>query len=100
MNSTIQGNSSTADPHLFKPRFSYAKHAFTVQIHPFLVTESFELEATLKDHLDQLPCNEKGDLQLNQVGQSPTQPDLEYLQGQNTHHLLWATCSSASLPVL
>jgi len=33
--------------------------------------ESFELEETLNGHLVQLPCNEKGHLQLDQVTQSP-----------------------------
>ena len=31
------------------------------------VIELFELEGTFKDHLVQLPCNEKGHLQLHQV---------------------------------
>ena len=45
------------------------------------ITISFELEGTLKGHLVQLPCNEQGHLQLEQVAQSPVQPDLECLQG-------------------
>lgn len=34
------------------------------------ITESFGLEGTLKAHLDQLPCNEHGQLQLSQIAQS------------------------------
>jgi len=45
------------------------------------IIESFELERTLKGHLLQLLCNELGHLQLDQVAQSPVQPDLECLQG-------------------
>ena len=36
--------------------------------------ESFDLEGTLKGHLAQLPCNEQGHQQLNQVAQSSIQP--------------------------
>ena len=43
--------------------------------------ESFELEGTFKGHLVQLPCNEQGHLQLDQIAQSPIQPDTECLQG-------------------
>lgn len=38
------------------------------------------MEGTLKDHLVQLACNEQGQLQLDQVVQSPLQPDYECLQ--------------------
>ena len=38
------------------------------------------LEGTFKGHLVQLPCNEQGHLQLDQVAQSFFQPDLEGLQ--------------------
>ena len=34
-------------------------------------------QMTFKGHLLQLPCNEQGHLQLDQVAQSPMQPDLE-----------------------
>ena len=43
--------------------------------------EMFELEGTFKGHLVQLPCSDQGHLQLDQVAQSPIQPDLECLQG-------------------
>ena len=32
-----------------------------------IIVELFELEGTLKGHLIQLPCNEQGHLQLDQV---------------------------------
>ena len=46
-----------------------------------------ELEGTLKVHPVQLPINEQGHPQLDQVILSPIQPDLEYLQGQGIHHI-------------
>ena len=39
--------------------------------------ECFELGETFKGHLVQLPCNEQGHFYLDQVAQSPVQPDLE-----------------------
>ena len=45
-----------------------------------LTTQSFELEGSLKGHLIQLPCTERGHLQLNQGAQSLVQPDLEHFQ--------------------
>jgi len=36
----------------------------------------FGLEGTFKGHLVQPPCNEQGHLPLDQVAQSPIQPDL------------------------
>ena len=42
-------------------------------IHKHRITESFELERTIKGNLVQLPCNEWGHLQLGQVAQSPVQ---------------------------
>jgi len=39
------------------------------------------LEGTFKGHLAQPRCNEQGHLQLDQVAQSPIQPDLECFQG-------------------
>ena len=35
------------------------------------MNEWFELEGTLKDHLDQPPCTEQGHLQLHQVLKDP-----------------------------
>ena len=52
------------------------------------IIESFKLEDTFKGHLAQLCCNEQGDLQLDQIAQSPVQPDLECFQGQGTHSLV------------
>ena len=47
----------------------------------------FELEGFFKGHLAKLPCDEQEHLQLDQVAQSPVQPDLECLQGWEIHHL-------------
>ncbi len=41
-----------------------------------------------KGHQVQLPCNEQGHLQLDQVAQIPILLDLECLQGQGIHHSL------------
>ena len=46
-----------------------------------IIIESFGLEGTFKGHLVQPPCNEQAHLQLDQVAQSPVQPDLECFQG-------------------
>ena len=51
------------------------------------IIELFELEGTLESDRVQLSCNEQGHLQLDQVAQSPVQPDLECLQGQGFYHL-------------
>ena len=51
------------------------------------ITEYVELEGTFNGHLVQLPCNEQGYLQLNQVAQSLVQPDLEILQGRDFHSI-------------
>jgi len=56
--------------------------------------ELFELEGTLKGHLAQLPLTKQLYLQLDQVAQSPVQPDLECHQEQGIHHL-----SGQSVPV-
>jgi len=39
------------------------------------VIESFEWEGTFKNHQIQLPCNEQGHLQLDEVAQSPVSRD-------------------------
>jgi len=44
-------------------------------------------DGPLKCNLDQIPCSEQGHLQLDQVAQSPIQPDLECLQGQGIHQI-------------
>jgi len=46
----------------------------------YSIIESLELEGTFKCHLVQLPCNEQGHPQLDQVAQSLVQPNLEYLE--------------------
>ncbi|KAK4825368.1 hypothetical protein QYF61_027121 [Mycteria americana] len=51
------------------------------------IIEWFWLEGTFKGHPVQSPCNEQGHLQLDQVAQSPIQPDLDCLQGWGIHHL-------------
>ena len=58
------------------------------------IIESLELERTSIGHLVQLPCNEQGNLQLDQVAQALIQPHLESVQGQGIHHL-----SGQTLPV-
>ena len=45
------------------------------------ITESLELEGTLKGHLVQLLCKEQGLLQLDQGAQCPVPLHLEYVQG-------------------
>jgi len=51
------------------------------------IIESLELEGTIKGHLVQLPCNEQGHPQLDQVAQGLIQPCLESLQGWGIHHI-------------
>ncbi|KAK4818441.1 hypothetical protein QYF61_013128 [Mycteria americana] len=51
-------------------------------------------DGTFKGHVVQTPCNEQGHLQLDQVAQSPIQPDLECFQGWGIYHL-----SGKSVPV-
>ena len=41
----------------------------------------------LKVILFQLPCHEQGHIPLDQVAQSPVQPDLECFQGWGSYHL-------------
>ena len=53
----------------------------------YRIIESFELEGNLTGHLAQLSCTEEEHLQLDQVAQSPVQPDLECLQGCSICHL-------------
>ena len=52
-----------------------------------IIIESLELEGTLEDRLVPLPSNDQGHPQLDQVAQSPIQPDLQCLQGQGIHLL-------------
>ena len=55
--------------------------------HRIRIIELFEMEGILKGHLVQPPCNEQGHPQVDQVAQSPIQPDLGCLQGWGIHHL-------------
>jgi len=57
----------------------------TVGIIEFM--KCFGLEGTFRGHVVQPPCSEQGHLPLDQVPQSPVQPDLESLQGWGLHHL-------------
>ena len=49
------------------------------------ITESFELEGTFEGKLVQHPCNVQGYLQLDQVAQSPVQPDVKCLLTWGVH---------------
>jgi len=49
------------------------------------IMESLELERTFKGYLVQLPCNEQGRAQLDEIARSPIQPGLECLHGQGIH---------------
>jgi len=51
------------------------------------ITESLGLKKTFKGHLVQLPCNEHGHAQLDQVAQGLIQPSLGSLQGQHINHI-------------
>jgi len=46
------------------------------------IVEYLGLEDIFKGHLVQPLCNEQGHVQLDQVAQSPMQPDLEQFQGE------------------
>lgn len=58
---------------------------------PPRITESLGLEGTFKCHLFQLPSNEQGHAQLDQVAQGLIRPCLGSLQGQSIHlhHIPW-----------
>ena len=51
------------------------------------ITESFRLEGTFKSHLLQSTYSEQRHLQLDQVAQSPVQPDPECFQGWGIYRL-------------
>jgi len=51
------------------------------------IIEWWGLEGTFQGHPVQPPCHEQGHLQLEQVAQSPVQPDLEGFQGGGISHL-------------
>ena len=50
------------------------------------VIERIGLEGTLKITQFQIPCHGQGYLPLDQVAQSPIQPDLEHFQGWSIHN--------------
>jgi len=49
--------------------------------------EWFGLEGHFKDHPVHPPCNKQGHLELDQVAQSPLQPDTEFFQRWGIYHL-------------
>jgi len=49
------------------------------------ITERLGLEETIEAHLVQLLCHGQGHVSLDQVAQSPMHPNLEHLQGGDTH---------------
>jgi len=49
------------------------------------ITEWFGLEGTFKGHIVQPPCQGQGHFSLDQVAQSPIQPDLGHFQGCRMH---------------
>jgi len=51
------------------------------------ITESIELKGTFTGHLVQLPCNEQGHAQLDQVAQGLIQPCFESLQRGGINHI-------------
>jgi len=51
------------------------------------ITESLELEGTSEGRLVQLPGNEQGHPQLDEVAQGLIQPYLESLQGRGINHI-------------
>ena len=51
------------------------------------ILECFGLERTFRGHLAQPPCSEQGHIPLDQVAQSPIQPDLECFQAWGLHYL-------------
>jgi len=61
--------------------------------------ECFGLEGTFKGHLAQHLCSEQGHLQLDQVAQSPVQPDLERFQIWGLHYLSVLSLSLWGKPV-
>ena len=53
----------------------------------FGIIESLKLERTSEGHPVQLPCNEQGHPQLDQVEQGLIQPHLESLLGRGINHI-------------
>jgi len=52
----------------------------------YRIIERFGLEGTFKDHLLQTPCRGQEHLSLNQVAQSPIQPDFEHSKSWYIHN--------------
>ena len=52
------------------------------------IVECLGLEASCRGHLAQPLCSEQGHLQLDQVAQSPVQPDIECFHGWGIVELL------------
>ena len=50
------------------------------------IIECFASEGTFRGHLAQPPCHKQGHLQLDQVSQSPFQPNLENFQGGDIYN--------------
>jgi len=59
------------------------------------IIEQYGLKGASRGRLVQPPCNEQGHPQLDQVAQSPIQPDLECSQGWDIYHL---SVQSVSVP--
>ena len=51
------------------------------------IVEWFGWGGALKGHLVEAPSSEQGRLRLDEVAQSPVQPDRECLQGWGSYHL-------------
>lgn len=60
--------------------------------HP--VIDWFGLEGIYKENLGQPLCHGQGHLALDQVAQSPVQPDFEHFQLMGQPQLFWAACAS------
>jgi len=64
----------------------HMQHGNTAHIYHGIM-EWFGLEETSKHHLVQTPCNEQRHLPLDQVAQSPVQPDLACFHRWGIYHL-------------
>ena len=64
-----------------------SEHLFCFILKDHRITEPLELEETSEGHIVQLPCNEQGHPQLDQVAQGLLQPHLGSLWGQGIHHI-------------
>jgi len=86
---TLQSNTLKL---FFKPRHINILHSLKTVTDRSTLSENrmnhsiFSVESTFKGHLAQLPFNEWGHPQLDQVAQSRIQPDFECPQGHRIHH--------------